>query len=111
MEEKLLLKIALVCSIAGIFLLFIFSNEIPQNEKTINNLQNNENVVLKGKIIKIDDKDDLLIAELSQYNKINVVIYKKSYLDLRVNDNIEVTGTTTEYNDKLEITADEVRLI
>jgi hypothetical protein len=111
MEEKLLLKIALVCSIAGIFLLFIISNELPPNEKAINNLENNENVVLSGKITKIYDKGDLMIAELSQYNKISVVIYKKDYLDLRVNDNIEVTGTTTEYNCKLEIMADEVRLV
>lgn len=110
MEEKLLLKIALICSIAGIFLLFIFSNEIPPNEKTINNLENDENVVLNGKITKINDRGDLMIAELSQYNKINVVIYKKDYLNLKVGDNIEIIGTTTEYNDKMEIIADEVRL-
>ncbi len=111
MEEKLLLKIALVCSIAGVFLLFIISDEIPPNEKTISNLENNENVVLNGKITKINDKGDLLIAELSQYNKISIIIYKKDYLDLRVNDNIEVIGTTEEYNGKQEIIADEVRLI
>lgn len=111
MKEKFLLKVSLACSIAGVILLFIFSNEINIEDKEISRLENNEYAVLKGKITKIYEKDDLMIAELSQYNHISVVIFKEDYLDLRIGDNIEVMGKTSEYEGELEIIADEVRLI
>ncbi len=111
MQEHLLLKLSLVCSILGIVFLYFLSENISFDEKQINQLKEDEFVSVKGDVTRIYQNGNLSIVELLQENKIDVVFFNPSYLDIRVGDRIEAIGKTKEYDGKIEIVAGEVRRI
>lgn len=111
MQEHLLLKLSLICSISGIVFLYFLSENVSFDEKQINKLKEEEFVLVKGKVTRIYQNGNLSIVELMQENKIDVVFFNPSYLDIRVGDEIEAIGKTKEYNGEIELIAEEVRRI
>jgi len=118
MEEKLLLKISIVCALIGLAVLFWVSRnlELATNkigEITIEDL--GKNVKVCGKIAsKFESKTNHIFLRLQDDSgNIDVVIFnstaeniKKLGTDpyqLKKYDNICVTGNVEEYNEKLEI--------
>ena len=112
MKESTLLKIAFVCSLAGIVILFLISDNIEISEKTINQLDRmGEDVIIKGTVTKITEMDAVSFIELSQNNKIVIVLFKDYPIDLEKGEVVEVIGKTEEYNGELELIGKEVRVI
>ena len=114
MKETTLLKIALVCSLLGLAVLYFISAKIDVKEYKPNILNENvgDDVKLTGTITKISDKGDVAFVEIIQKIPVSIVIFKdKTNLNLKSNDSIEVYGKVQEYNGKNEIIAQKIRVI
>jgi len=114
MKEKTLLKIALMCSVAGIVLLFLFSENIEIDEKAIDKINMGsigEYVKIKGTISKLIDTESVMILTIQQPSQITVVLFKKRPIELREGNYVEIIGKIEDYKGKTEIIADKIRVI
>ena len=114
MKENTLLKIAIICSLVGLVILYLISTKIEVNEYKPNLVNKNigEDVKLTGTITKIADQGNVVFVEVNQENSITVVMFPDSdYLNLKEGEDIEVFGKVQEYNGKEEIIASKIRII
>ena len=114
MKETTLLKVALICTLIGLFILYFVSTKIEVNEYRANALNKDigEDVKLTGTVTKINDKGNVVFIDVNQQNPITVVLFTDDdNLKLNNGDNIEVVGEVQEYNGKNEIIAQKMRII
>ena len=115
MKESDLLKIALVCSLVGIFIiLFIVQKyETPNyNIEDIDKSMLNERVSVKGQINRITETPGLYIINLEDSTgEIIVVVFKEDDLDIVEGDFIEIEGEVTEYKNDVEIIAKQIKVL
>ena len=114
MKETTLLKIALICSLAGLIILYFISTKIEVKDYKPAKLNENigDDVNLKGTITKITDKGNVVFIEVVEQSPVTVVLFSNND-NLRLNngDNVEVIGEVQEYNGKNEIIAQKIRVI
>lgn len=113
MKETALLKIALICSLIGLIILYFISAKIEVKDyKPILNKNIGEDVKLKGTVTKISDKGDVVFIEVNQQSPITVVLFSDDdNLKLKNGDVVEVVGEVQEYDGKNEIIAQKIRVI
>lgn len=114
MKETTLLKIALVCSLVGLFALYFISTKIDVKDYKPSILSKNigEDVKLNGIVAKISDAGDVVFIEVNQQNLVTVVLFTDDdSLKLQAGDNVEVIGEVQEYKGKQEIIAQKIRVI
>ncbi|MBI2654784.1 hypothetical protein HYX02_08335 [Candidatus Woesearchaeota archaeon] len=114
MKESTLLKIALICSLNGLIVLYFISAKIEVKDYKPNLLNKNvgEDVKLKGIVAKITDRGNVVFIEVNQQNPVNVVIFTNNdNINLNNGDSVEVIGKVQEYNGKNEIIAQKIRVI
>lgn len=114
MKENTLLKIALICSLAGLVALYFVSSKIEVSDYKPATLNKNigDDVRLKGTVAKITDKGSVVFIEVSQQSPITVVLFTDDdNIKLKDNDVIEVIGNVQEYNGKNEIIAQKIRVV
>ena len=115
MNEKTLLITALICSIIGLALLFFISGSIPISEKTINQLNKNnldEVVKVKGTVTNVINTSKVTIIEITQPQSTSIVLFNdKTKVGLSKGDYIEAIGKVAEYNGKMELIGQRVRVI
>lgn len=114
MKETTLLKIALICSLAGLIILYFISIKINVKDYEAGILNKNigDDVKLTGTITKISPREDVVFIEVSHVTQINVVFFKENAnLNLKSGDKIEVIGEVQEYRGKNEVIAQKIRVI
>ena len=114
MKETTLLKIALICSLVGLAILYFFSTKIEIKDYNPNKLNKDigEDVKLKGIITKLTDKGNVVFIEINQQSPITVVLFTdEDNLKLKSGDDVEVIGRVQEYNRKNEIIAQTIRVV
>ena len=114
MKETTLLKIALICSLVGLVILYFISTKIEIRDYKPNLLNKNigDDVNLKGTVTKITDKGNVVFVEVNQQNPVNVVIFTSdNNLKLKNGDEVEIAGKVQEYNNKNEVIASKIRVI
>lgn len=114
MKETTLLKIALLCSLVGLVILYFISTKIEIKDYKPNKLSQNvgDDVRLQGTIAKITDKGNVVFIEVNQQNPITVILFTDSNnLKLNNGDNIEIVGKVQEYKGKNEIIAQKIRMV
>ena len=114
MKENILLKIALICSLAGLLILYFISAKIDLKDYKPSELNKNigDDVKLKGTVNKITEKDDVVFIEVSHQSPITVVLFTENFnSNLKEGDTVEVTGEVQEYRGKNEIIADKIRVV
>lgn len=112
MKENTLLKIALVCSIAGIAILFFASSLAePTESGNIQLLDEDTAATTVGKITNIRTTNTTTFLTIEETTKTDVVIFKTTNVPIREGDKIEIRGTTDRYKDKIQLIADEVRIL
>lgn len=115
MKEKTLLKIALICSLLGLLILYLISDTIEIKEKNIEKItleNKDEFVKLRGIVSNVVDTEKVVIMEITQPQEITVVLFKdKETVNIQQGDEVEVIGKVDEYEGKLEIIADRLRVI
>src|SRR3989344_6220573 len=96
MKETTLLKIAIICSLIGLIVLYFISVKIEIGDYKPNLLNKNvgEDVKLAGTITKITENDEVTFVEINYQNPVTVVLFKSNneYLTLKNGDNVEVIG-------------------
>ncbi|MFC1754414.1 OB-fold nucleic acid binding domain-containing protein [Thermoproteota archaeon] len=114
MDEKFLLRTALVCSILGVIVLYVISGRMEIEETTINKITNGQSegeVIVSGKVSRITDKENFMFIELEKDEMISVFVMKNDYIGLNKGDFVEVRGEVKEYEGKKEIVAEELRIV
>ena len=116
MNEKILLKIALVCSIFGLFILFIFSDNISISEKDISKIEDEKigsDVKVIGRVSKVTNTDKVVFLEIYQekIEEVTVVLFKDQNITLTPGMRVEITGSIEDYDGKVEIIGNKVVLI
>ena len=114
MKENTLLKIALICSLMGLIILYFISAKIEIKDYKPNLVNENigDDVRLEGIVTKISDKGSVVFVEVSQQSPVTVVLFTdEDNVNLKNGDEVEVIGEVQEYNGKNEIIAQKVRVI
>lgn len=114
MKESILLKIALICSLVGVLILFFISDNVEPKEKAISKIEMEavgEDIKLKGYVSKITDLEKVMFVEITQPEKITVVLFKKDNITLYEGSYVEVLGEIDEYSGKMEVIGNRVRVI
>ena len=112
MNEKIILTIAFIASLAGIFGLFIFSENIDYNEKTIEKI-NAEKIQdmfkIKGEIAKVNAVGNLTFISIMQPNYIDVIVFDN--ISIYEGEYVEIIGKGEEYEGEMEVIAHRIRVI
>ncbi len=116
MKEKTLLKIALICSLLGLLILYLISGNIEIKEKNIEKItleNKDEFVKLKGIVSNVVDTEKVTIMEITQPQQITVVLFKNENKTMPIykGNEIEIFGKVDEYEGKMEIIADRLRVV
>lgn len=116
MKEKTLLKIALICSLIGLFILFLYSENIEVSEKNIGKITLDDidkYVKVKGIVEDIFENEKVAILKTIQPQSIEIILFKNENksIGINVDDEIEVIGKVEEYEGKLEVIGHRVRVI
>lgn len=114
MKETTLLKIALICSLVGLAVLYFIStkSEVKDYKPSLLNKNIGDDVKLQGIVTKITDAGDVVFIKVNQQNPVTIVLFtKEENLKLIDGDNIEIIGEVQEYKGKNEIIAQKVRVL
>ncbi len=99
------MKLSLSLSFLGVFFLLFLSNIIkPKIVSNLKELELNERVITKGKIIEIKNYDSFSIIKLDN----NITITCNCQLEK--NQIITVEGKVEEYKNKLQIQAEKIQI-
>jgi DNA/RNA endonuclease YhcR with UshA esterase domain len=111
MDEKTLLKIAIIISIVGLAALFFVSSKVETEEKIIDNIDMTDiekDIRIRGIVSDVVDLEKVMILEVSQPKAITVVVFKDGNISLKEGDIVRITGSVDEYEGEPEIIADEI---
>lgn len=110
---KTLLKLSLVCSMIGLFLIIFLANHLEPNLINISEIdeKNLEEIVkVQGYIEYIKEYESLTVFSLKdKTGKIDVVFYDD--FPFHKNDKIEIIGKVIEYKGKIEIEANKIKFL
>lgn len=113
MQDKYILKIALVFCIVGVFIVLVISQGVPDyvNISNVSYHSMDQDVRVKGRIASFRDLPSTLLINLKDNTgMITVIAFKKENVTLKEGDIIEVYGTVTEYKNQLELEAKQIRI-
>lgn len=115
MNDRQLLKLSLIISLIGTFILLIMLEyqEIPIYKTTdISKSQIDTRVRVHGKVDSIRETPGLYIINLKdEKGKITAVVFKEEQINLTKNSNVEIEGKVQEYKNSLEIIVDRIYLM
>ena len=116
MKEKQLLKIALICSLVGLILLFFISEKIQIDEVSISRIdeiEEDSSVIVKGKIVGVNSLEKVIYLEIAEekIESVSVMLFKDSEIGFYEGQHIEIEGTVTTYEGEKEIIANKVKII
>ncbi len=112
MDDKLIVKLSLCCSIFGLALLFIISFFMEAEEVPISGFENSEakDVLIRGQVVSVKDFGNIAVVEVAEVKSVDVVVFDRNMLAFAIGDNVSVTGELREYKGKMEIVAGKIRL-
>jgi len=103
-----MLKLALICTITGIFFLYLISENVKLEEKQIFEAKQMQEgkVRIKGFVENVEQKEGLTIITVSKKESIEVIVFEN--IDFEIGTQVDVTGEIEEYSGKKEIIAEEI---
>jgi len=112
MEEKNLLKIAILSSLIGIIILAYISNTSNLNYNDISSINNDyldKTVKIKGTLTNFVSTPKAKIMDIEDSTgKITAVTFNEQELSIKENDLLEITGKVSLYQGSFEIIADTI---
>lgn len=127
MDENALLKVSLIFSILGVFLILFISEStnLPITKiSDINEDKIDQKIKINGKITNVVDTPEIIITNIKdETGTITVIIFKNNEtkifplnlfqnpeeIILKNNEIVEIEGIIMEYEGNLEINADEIK--
>ena len=116
MKEKTLLRIALICSVIGLILLFFISENISVSEVDLSKIDERdigEDVKIIGEVLRVTDIGKVMFLEVGQekVESVPILLFKDSDISLKKGDYVEIIGEIDDYKGEREIIATRVRII
>lgn len=114
MDEKILIKTAIVVMIIGLSILYFYSEEISlEPVESIDTIELEEEVSLRGKVSSVSDYDTVIFIELNaEIEEVtDVILFKDEDIYLSEGDYVEIEGTVEEYEGEREIIANSITLL
>jgi len=109
MQEKTLLKISLVTSIAGVVLLFFISLGTGREERAFELLEPDDYAVVSGRIGRVTSKGNVTFLSVYQSMPVSAVVIGKDYVEFREGDYVQLRGKVERYKDRNELIVEEIR--
>lgn len=109
-----MLRLALICSLVGIIVLFFISESMEIKEKNINEINKDnvgEDIKIKGIVSKSTDKGKIILLDIIQPETITIVLFKDHDFNISTGTKVEITGEIDEFNGQLEIIGNEVKIL
>ena len=113
-------KLSLTISLLGVITLLILTNTLEPKLTSINKItikELNKKVKIQGKIINIKNYENSRIDELfyiltvsDTTEEIEVILNIKKTLNLKINQNVTITGRVNTYKNQLQIQAEKIIL-
>jgi|TARA_Y100000310_G_scaffold202483_1_gene202683 RecJ-like exonuclease len=114
MDEKTLLKIALIGSLIGILLIMFVEEKVGVQDAVIASLSKDsidQEISLKGKISSLRNTPAVVLFDIvDKSGKIKVVAFKENNISLKLDDVVEVSGTIIEFKNSLELEAKTIKV-
>ena len=115
MKEKTLFKIALICSIVGLCVLFFISSSIKIGEIDVGKITDSDvgkEVRVIGIVNRVSDTEKVMFLEVGQekVEDISVVLFKEEAINLKEGDYVELLGELDEYDGEYSIIANAVKV-
>ena len=113
MNEKTLLLIAFLGSLAGLFALFLLSENIDYSEKTIEKINAEriqDMIKLNGQVVSVNEISNITFISVMQPNYIDVIVFEDN-ISIFSGDNVEIIGKGEEYQGEMELIAHRIRVI
>ncbi|MAG47960.1 hypothetical protein CL617_05110 [archaeon] len=116
MKENTLLKVAILCSFIGLYILFLINEKTSVDSTSIESITNesiNQEVEVKGEITRITETPGLYLLNIkdNSQKEITVVVFKDSPLNLTKRNIINVYGKIEDYKGQLEIIANKIEVL
>ncbi len=111
MQEKTILRIAVIVSILGLGFLFIYSSQLDLAAiEDLDAVGVKENVQLRGKInsVRVTEKATFLELEGEKVVNTDIILFPKENVFIKEGDYVEVFGLVEEYNGKKEVVASRI---
>lgn len=109
MQDKTLMKIALICSLLGILLLSFISENIKAKETNISSISLadiDKDVKIIADVISAKQSSNTLFLNVQDdTGRINVVVFEPEDTVIKPGNKLEINGKVAIYNNKLEIIA------
>src|SRR3989338_6924991 len=112
MEDRTILTIAFISSLAGIFALYILAGNMDYENTSIakiNDEQLSQKVKLKGSVVNVRSGDGVTFVTLSERKEVDMVVFDN--ISVQKGEVLEVICQVDEYNGKPEIIAERIRAI
>ena len=114
MNEKNLLRLAIITSIIGILILIIISEKITPAKIQISEITEKDIdrvIKIKGEITSITQTDSLLILTIKDDTaEIKVTAFKEKDIEIKKNQIAEIEGKITLYTNQIQIEADKIKI-
>ena len=115
MDEKNLLKVALICGLIGIFIILILSNNLEPSSTKISDISSSfvdQTVKIQGELSSIKITSSVVMLDIKDdTGVIKVVSFDQDILDLNKGETVEIIGDVTEYKGVLEIEAKSIKSV
>ncbi|MDD5177657.1 MAG: OB-fold nucleic acid binding domain-containing protein [Candidatus Nanoarchaeia archaeon] len=112
LDESKIIKLSLVCSILGLFLLLIISESISLRNSDISSINSSKlenKIKVKGVIKRVTNKDTVSIINLEDLTgNITVVAFQPKYKFLK-QETIEVEGIVKDNYDQIQLEALKIK--
>ena len=102
-----MIKVGLICSVAGISVLIIISM-FGIDETSLDNIRLNDDVEIKGIINSVSRLNSATVLEVEDKCIVKVVLFDE--IKANQGDNIQLTGRVDNYQGEKEIIVDEARI-
>ena len=116
MQEKTILKIALIVSLIGLLILYLISDNITIKQASIEKItldNKDEMVKVRGIVSRVTDTEKVTIMEITQPTEITIVLFKaeNKTTPIEEGNEVEIIGKVDDYEGNLEIIAQRARIV
>lgn len=112
MKEKTLLRISIIGALVGVFVLYLISDSIKIDETSISKITDENignDVKVTGVVKDVFNGEKSSIITITQPEEMKIVVMEN--VSVKGGDYIEVIGDVQEYNGRLEVMGQRVRVI
>ena len=113
MQEKTLVRLALIITLLGLSFLFVYTQNLDLESTTdLENRIDSEKVAMRGTVknLKVTDKAVFFELEGEKIVYTDVILFPDSSIYLREGDHVELTGQVEEYKGEKEVIAEKIVL-